>query len=270
MRRNHPAHTVRRMNSRMLCLPLAAVVALGIAVPAADAAKRPRKRSSATYMTTIHVTVDSKWSYHSDWTSWCDGTYSCFTKTDGSGTEKVALDTVHPFPVMVSRGPAGMKPILNQGTDGIPVDGESLVQGSLATEYTGPWDTANPDTTAPATGCGRLAIHTTALLGWAGDGTSALTLVTDAQPFREDCPDGPPYSVDWQNDESPFLPDILASVGKGKFLGTKQFTIRGSKSYAGVLPGTSQEYRHEYGSQESTIKWSATFRMKGTRKKHRR
>ena len=267
MRRPPDAHTVRRMNSRMLCLPLAAVVALGVAVPAADAAKKPRKRLSATYMTTLHLTVDSKWSYHSDWTSWCEGTYSCFTKTDGSGTEKVTLDTVHPFPVWVGRGPAGMKPVLNQGTDGIPVQGESLVQGALATEYSGPWDAANPDTTAPADDCGRKALKSFALLGWAGDGSSALSLVTETEAQRDDCPDGPPYAVDWQNDESPFLPDILAGVGKGKFLGTKQFTVRGSKSYAGTVPGTSSEYRHEYGSQESTIAWSATFRMKGAKKK---
>ena len=65
----------------------------------------------------------------------------------------------------------------------------------------------------------------------------------------------------------PLLTDVVASVGKGKFLGTKQFTVRGAKTVKGLIPTRSEWHYSESGDAEETIAWEATFRMKGAKKK---
>jgi hypothetical protein len=257
--------SVAVMNPRLLALlPIAAITLA--AAPAAEAGKKPRKRLSATYMVTIKATLDAKWQYHDHWATSCDGS-SCTRTTDGSGTEHVHVETKQPFPVFVTRGYGGRPPGISLGSDGIPMRGSSLVQGTLTTDYAGPWEAANPDVVRPTTDCGQRAIDDFGSIGWSGDTPDHLMLLVDTDPLREHCPDAPPYPVEWENDEQPALQDVLGRVGKGKFLGTKQFTVRGTKTFKGLVPTVSEEHRTQNGDAQATWSWRATFRMQGRKRR---
>ena len=69
--------------------------------------------------------------------------------------------------------------------------------------------------------------------------------------------------------ESLLLQDVAASVGKGKFLGTKQFTVRGAKTVKGLIPTHTDWHFSQSGDAEVSIRWEATFRMKGAGKARR-
>ena len=60
---------------------------------------------------------------------------------------------------------------------------------------------------------------------------------------------------------------MLASVGKDKFLGTKQFTVRGTKSWTGTVRPFNRtdplDTKIVNGEHTATWQWEATFRMKG-------
>lgn len=252
------------MNPRIPTLVLAAAVAL-TAAPAADAAKK-KPRLSATYMVTLHAELDAKWQYHDHSSIECEVGVPCPHNIDGAGSEKTFVKTKKPFPMLVSRGAPGRPPVLNLGSDGIAVTGSSLVQGTLTSDYEGPWAAANPDTSEPTDDCGPIAIDDFASIGWDSDSPSSLSLQVSTDPLRMDCPTGPPSPMDWANDESPSLSDVLAPVGKGKFLGTKQFTVRGAKTFTAVTPATNLPHKQVNGDASATWQWEATFRMKGAKK----
>ena len=251
------------MTSRILPLAVAgaAVLAAAPAAPA-DAAKR----TSATYMTTIKVEYAAKWQYAKLAQHDClPGV--CSTEDKGSGATTAFMKTKRPFPVWVLRGYGGRPPTLNLGSDGIPMAGEQIVTGTDTTTYGGPWAAANPNREQETTGCGRVALDDFGSIGWADVTGSGLTLQVDVDPFRDDCPLGPTPDIDWEGGESLLLQDVVAAVGKGKFLGTKQFTVRGSKTVKGIIPTKNEWHYSEYGDAEETIAWEATFRMKGARKR---
>jgi hypothetical protein len=254
------------MTPRMISLALAGLLAL-VAAPAADAAKRKPKRMSATYMTTIKAELENTWQYrefaeHDCLDGWCS------REDKGSGTITTFLKTKRPFPVLVGRGFNGRPPSLNLGSDGIPMTGAQLVQGTDTTTYGGPWAAANPNSASETTGCGQRTIDDFALIGWEDLQTGGgLHLTADLTPFREDCPDAPDATVEWEGGESLLVSDVVASVGKGKFLGTKQFTVRGTATRRGLVPTISEPHVQQNGSSETTIAWEATFRAKGWKKR---
>jgi hypothetical protein len=252
------------MTSRILSLALAGAVVLAVA-PAADAKKKP-KRLSATYMTTISVDAASKWQYRQFSQHDClPGT--CSKEDKGNGTSTSHMETKRPFPLMVIRGYNGRPPTLNIGSDGIPMEGEQIVQGTDTGTYGGPWAAANPNTAKETTGCGRRKLDDFATLGWEDlQKGGGLHLGVDVDPFREDCP-LVPSGLEWEGGSSLSIYDVVASVGKGKFLGTKQFTIRGSKSLTALMPTRTDSYYQQSGDAEAKIQWEATFRMKGAKKK---
>jgi hypothetical protein len=259
------ARSFADMTPRMIPLALAGLVALA-AAPAADAAKRKPKRTSATYMTTIKVSHQMKWQYAK--LAQHEALPGVNTREEkGSGTTTASMRTKRPFPVWVLRGANGRPPTINLGSDGIPMTGEQIVQGTETTTYGGPWATANPNREAETTGCGRVTLDDFASIGWQDNTGPGLTLQADIDPFRADCPDGPPSELDWENGESLLLQDVVASVGKGKFLGTKQFTVRGAKTVKGLMPTQADWHYSQSGDAEETYAWEATFRMKGAKKK---
>ena len=255
------------MTSRMLPIALAGAVALA-AAPAADAAKRKPKRTSATYMTTIKVDYAAKWQYTKFAQHEClPGV--CSREEKGSGSTKASMKTKRPFPLWVLRGHNGRPPTLNLGSDGIPMAGEQIVMGTDTTTYGGPWAAANPNRERETSGCGRVTLDDFASIGWKGNTGPGLTLQADVDPFRADCPTGPTPEIEWEGGESLLLQDVVASVGKGKFLDTKQFTVRGSKLVKGVIPARSEWHYSQSGDAETSIQWEATFRMKGAKKTRR-
>jgi hypothetical protein len=256
------------MTSRILSLALAGAVVLA-AAPAADAAKRKPKRMSATYMTTIKVGYQSKWQYRQFAQHDClPGV--CSREDKGSGSSTAHLKTKRPFPVMVIRGFNGRPPTLNLGSDGIPMAGEQIVQGSDTLTYGGPWAAANPDRADETGGCGRRTLDDFASIGWEDlQKGGGLQLGVDIDPFREDCPLGPSSGFEWEGGESLSIYDVVASVGKGKFLGAKQFTVRGQATRKALMPTRNEWHYSQYGDAEARIQWEATFRMKGAGKKRR-
>jgi hypothetical protein len=256
------------MTSRILSLALAGAVVLA-AAPAADAAKRKPKRMSATYMTTIKVDYQSKWQYRQFAQHEClPGV--CSREDKGSGSSTAHMKTKRPFPVMVIRGFNGRPPTLNLGSDGIPMAGEQIVQGSDTLTYGGPWAAANPDRADETGGCGRRTLDDFASIGWEDlQKGGGLQLGVDIDPFREDCPLGPSSGFEWEGGESLSIYDVVASVGKGKFLGAKQFTVRGQATRKALLPTRNEWHYSQYGDAEARLQWEATFRMKGAGKKRR-
>jgi hypothetical protein len=170
---------------------------------------------------------------------------------------------------MVIRGYNGRPPTLNLGSDGIPMTGEQIVQGTDTTTYGGPWAAANPNRAQETSGCGRETLDDFGSIGWEDlqTGGAGLQLHVDLTPFRADCPTGPQPEIEWEGGESLSLTDVVAAVGKGKFLGTKQFTVRGSKTVKGLIPTRSEWHYSESGDAEETIAWEATFRAKGWKKR---
>ena len=255
------------MTSRILPLALAGALVLA-AAPAADAAKRKPKRMSATYMTTIKVEYQSKWQYRQFAQHDClPGV--CSREDKGSGSASAWMKTKRPFPVMVIRGAGGRPPTLNLGSDGIPMHGEQIVMGDDALTYGGPWAAANENRAKATTGCGRKALKGFGSIGWEDlQRGGGLQLGVDIDPFREDCP-GVPSGMEWEGGESLSIYDVVASVGKGKFLGTKQFTVRGQATRKALLPTRNEWHYSQYGDAEAKLQWEATFRMQGAKKKRR-
>jgi len=252
------------MTPRSLPLALAGLAALSVA-PTADAAKRKLRRMSATYMTTIKVSYEHRWQYAENATNDClPGV--CTREDKGSGSTTAFMRTKAPFPVWVLRGSGGRPPTINLGSDGIPMAGSQLVQGTDTLTYGGPWTAANPDVAKETSGCGRVTAEDFGSIGWESPGQ--LYLQAEVDPFREDCPAGP-SGIEWEGGDSLSLQDVLATVGKGKFLQTKQFTVRGARTVKGILPTISEPYYTRSGDASTTIQWEATFRMKGARKRQR-
>jgi hypothetical protein len=250
------------MRSLTIPLAVAAAVAL-VAAPAADAKKKPR-RTSATYDVVIKAAVKESWSFRDFWSYDClDG--MCTRDEQGSGTMQGHLGTRRPFPVWVSRGLPGRPVLLNQGSDGIPMRGGWLRSGAHTTEYSGAWDAANPDTTESVAGCGHKSTKPFAILGWDYEKPTNLHLTVETEPLR-DCPDGPPSGLEWDDGDGPALGDVLAHVGRGKFLGTKQFSVRGSHTWHGTVTPFNRtdplDTKVVSGEKTVTWQWTATFRMR--------
>lgn len=270
MRAPPGAHSVAAMRSPAPVI--AAVACLGALIAASPASAKKKAPSSATYKVTFKAAMDEKWQYLADYADDCELTGAMCTRVEkGSGTARISLKTRGPQTVWVLRGRKGRPPTLNTGSDGLAVTGGSLRNGELTTEYGGPWDAANPDTEQPTTGCGNRSVRTSLTFGWTARNRLQPNVYFDE--FREDCPDGPGEPVEWEGGESPSLTDLIATLDQKKFLNTKQFTARGSRTWKGrVKPfGRSDASGHYTISGDKTVTWDweATFRMKTKKGKRR-
>jgi hypothetical protein len=175
--------------------------------------------------------------------------------------------------MMVMRGVRGRGPMINVGTgEGAPLTGPDLRSGSLVTEYSGPWDAGNPDTTQPTSGCGTRTAKGDVNFVWRGRNKLGLAMLLDDD--REDCPTGPPAGWEWDGGDAPAIGDVIAQVSQTKFLNTSQFTVRGSRTWTGkVEPFSRSSEQGSYtkdGNRTVTWQWEATFRKEGARKRTRR
>ncbi|WP_354700871.1 hypothetical protein DSM112329_01163 [Paraconexibacter sp. AEG42_29] len=236
-----------------------------VAVPAASAATR----TEATYAVTLKAQMTERWQYRYDSTDDCKLTGDMCTKTIvGSGAASAQLRTRSPQDVWVLRGSGGRPPALNTGTDGLQITGSTVRSGSLTTTYGGPWQAANRDVTRPTSGCGRRDVRASTGLAWAG--RSGLQTSLSVGEGSGACPSGPGPAPDWKNDEAPSLSAVVAAVSPSKFLKTRQFTIRGTKTFTATYPtsqGSSKLGRYSEGG-DHTVRWTweATFRLKPGRR----
>jgi hypothetical protein len=254
----------------MRILPLAALACLGALVAAGPAAARSKAPSSATYKVTFKAGMEEKWQYLADYADDCELTGAMCTRVEkGEGRASIQLRTRGPQTMLVSKGYKGRPPMLNTGTDGLAVTGSYLRTGALTTEYGGPWDAANPDTAAATTDCGNRSVKTSLSFTWPARNRIGTALSLD--DLREDCPDGPTTGVEWDGGEPPSLWDVIATLDQKKFLHTKQFTARGTRTWTGhVDPFSRSDAQGHYtisGDQTVTWQWEATFRMKTKRKR---
>lgn len=253
----------------MRTLPLAAAC-VGLLIAASPAAAKPKSPSSATYMVTFKAGMEETWQSLADYADDCELTGAMCTRVEkGEGRASIALRTRGPQPMLVMKGYRGGPPILNTGTDGLAITGSSLRTGSLTTEYGGPWDAANPDTAAATTGCGNRSVKTS--LSFSFPARNRIGPALSLDELREDCPDGPSQGIDWEGGEPPSLWDLIATLDQKKFLHTKQFTARGSRTWKGqVEPFSRSDAQGHYtisGEKTVTWQWEATFRMKTKKRK---
>ena len=131
--------------------------------------------------------------------------------------------------------------------EGVPLTGSVRRDGSLTTTYGGPWTAGNPNRKAEDSGCGHRTIKSDVNFTWQG-AKQLSPLTTSLDLGDTDCPDGPNTPWDWAGGDSPSLSDALATAAPKKFLGTKQFTVRGQRTWTGSIA----RWRCSRGS---TIPW---------------
>lgn len=254
------------MTSNLLirtALATAGVLCLAGPVGGAEAAKRAP--SEALYDMTFRAEMTDRWQAREHYTDDCKLTGAmCVRNEDGQGNARLNVRTRRPFRMLVMKGFGGRGPMINVGTgEGAPVSGPYLRNGSLVTEYSGPWDAANPDRTADAGGCGNKTLDGSINFMWHGRNRLGLSPILD--DLREDCPTGPHTGWEWDGDESPSLNAVIAQVSQNKFLRTRQFTVRGSRTWTGKVPPFNRSDKQgsyvKDGHRTVSWTWEATFRM---------
>ena len=248
------------MTSRSLTVRTAACAAavLVAAVPAAEAKKQPRPLSEATYQVVVRATMDESWNFDERSSITClPG--DCTVQTKGSGAAHIALKS-KPTTWLVMRGFNGRPPQINVGTgEGARATGAYLRTGELSTVHGGEWAAANPPQISPTTDCGNRAITVDFNLFFTRRNVLAPSAPTDLP--RDDCPEGPSTGLDWDNDEAPSLGDVVAQASQTRFLKTRSFTVRGTKTWhASVQPPTGS-YTWRSGEKKVTWSWEVTFNM---------
>jgi len=250
-----------RSSARLLC----ALGALSLLVPGAAQAKR-RQATEAAYTVIARATMEERWQFleRSEIRCLNPAPGTCTVETSGSGTAKMQLKA-KPTTWLVMRGANGRPPSLNVGTgEGAQLRGSYLRTGKLETIHGGPWAEANPPEIAETSGCGTKDIEVDFNLSWEGRNQLAPSAIVSDQ--RDDCPDGPNTGLEWDDDESPSLMDVVTQAAQSKFLKTKQFTVSGTKSWhASATPPTGS---YVLRSGEKTVKWSwsVTFQMNKKRR----
>ncbi|HWT93216.1 MAG TPA: hypothetical protein VN238_09490 [Solirubrobacteraceae bacterium] len=227
----------------------AALLALALIPSAAHAAKA----SEWQYDVTVKAQMTEEWSYASKGeigTPWDP----CTVTEEGKGTASISLSSRRPKRVLVMRGSGGRLPNLNVGTgEGVELRGPAKREGTDVELHTGSakCQNANPRRDAPTSGCGVKTIDLDWNLAFRDRSKVYPSVIVDEG--RESCPSGPDATIEWQNDESPSLMDVTAAASPSKFYGTKQFTIRGAKTFTGTGDDNA---RHVV-----TWQWETTFRL---------
>jgi hypothetical protein len=253
---------------RLMHLPkiVTAAALLGslAAVPSADAA------SNGTYLYDVTVKAEMKdqWSFRDEGeigTPWSP----CHVARVGEGSASWQLHSRRPTRVMVMKGFGGRPPSLNVGTgEGIPLTGAYKRAGSDVETHTGAGtcETGNPPQIQDTSGCGTKTAGFDWNLAWKDNKRGRVYPSAVPSEPSGDCPSGPPWALDWKNDESPSLMDASTAASASKFLGTKQFTISGSKTFTGTVPTATGRS----GTQTVTWSWTTTYRKVRAKKQRRR
>ena len=243
---------------------LAGALILCAALPA-GASGAARSSSEALYEVTFRAEMTDRWQMREHYEDDCKLTGAmCVRHEEGSGTARLNVKTRRPTRMLVMRGTGGRPPMLNVGTgEGAPVVGPYLRTGTLKTEYSGPWDAANPDREAPTSGCGTKTLKGDVNFTWRAKNQLAPLAILDDD--REDCPTGPSIGWEWEGGESPSLSDAIAQAAQSKFPRTKQFSVNGNRTWTAIVdPINRQSKNGSYvrdGSRTTTWQWTATWRM---------
>ena len=253
------------MTTRPLTALLLLTAAAGAAPAAADAALR-----ETTYDVTVEVRQDEAWQAATKQVKSCDVDTtigSCTYDAVGSGRTRLVLRTPTPQRVRVMTG-AG-RPMITYAIDrGIPLKGSQKILGTFTETYGGLWDAANPDVTLPTGDCGDRIVRTDIALGWQERNTLVPVM---SLPDRFDCPTGPYEGFTFTS--APGLQEVLGTVSERKFGRTKQFTVRGKRSWEAVIEpiqrSTDEETYSRTGRKTVTWSWEATFRMTPRKRKRR-
>jgi hypothetical protein len=249
-----------RSCSRTIRAAACAAKLLVAAVPAAEAKKKPRPISQATYEVVVRATMDETWNFDERSSISClPG--ECTVQTKGSGSAHVALKS-KPTRWLVMRGANGRPPQINVGTgEGARATGGYLRTGELSTIHGGEWAAANPPEISPTRDCGNRTITVDFNLFFTK--RDVLAPSASADLLRDACPEGPSTGLDWDNGEAPSLGDVVTQTSQTRFLKTRSFTVRGTKTWhASVKPPTGS-YVWRSGEKKVTWNWEVTFNMKG-------
>jgi hypothetical protein len=252
----------------MTSLPRSACVAVALLALPATAQAKPKPLQDATYSVVVRATYDEKWQYDEQSSIDCPPS-ACTTETTGSGAAHIALKS-KPALWMVMRGPHGRPPMINVGTgEGAQATGPYLRQGELSTVHGGDWAAANPPEVRPATGCGNRAMTVDFNLAFT-DNKTTLAPVATADLLRDDCPDGPSTDLEWDGGSAPSLMDVTTVASPTRFLSTRSFTVRGTRSWHASVTPISGAYTLRTGEKTATWSWEATFTMKKPARRHHR
>jgi hypothetical protein len=248
--------------SRRRLLPLLLLLAApAVVVPTSASAATSGSR---IYAVTFKAELQESWQYRESFADDCQLTGALCTREEvGQGATRTTLRTRRPHRLTVLRGTGKRPPVIGADADPVPLVGETVRAGSLKTTYGGPWKAGNPDRAADDEGCGRQALREEVSFAWRGTKHVAPSIVLGSLDGA--CPDGPSAAPTWKDDASPSLMDVLASASPSRFRGTKQFTIRGSRTFTGAWPSRSSSSRttslSSSGDTKATWSWEATFRL---------
>ncbi|UGS38703.1 hypothetical protein [Capillimicrobium parvum] len=236
----------------------AALVAATLACASPAAAARP---STTEYRVTFHAEMSERWEFRELSSRECT-VGRCVREEKGAGSARITLDSAGPTPVTVLRTGGNAAPMIHVGTDGLALRGSYRRDGAHTTDYSGEWESANPDEAEATTGCGARSFKTGLGFDWAG--RRELRVVTAIDQMRADCPSGPP-NFDW-DDGAPDLSAVLAAASRSRFGKTRQFTVRGQRKWTGTVPPMNRtdpdDTFQRSGSVEATWQWQATFQRR--------
>ena len=252
-------------HSLRAALPAALLTALALVPASAHAAKK----TQWLYDVTVRAEMTHEWSFHEE-AHMGDATEPCDRVQDAAGTAKIQLRSRRPTRVMVLRGRGGQPPMLDVGTgEGVPLTGSYNRDGKDEERHSGPkCGPANPPTIQPADGCGVRTVKGSWSLAFKQRTTVFPVMVFD--DLRENCPSGPPHSLEWADDVVPQIAEATTQAAASKFYGTKQFTIRGSRTFTGLVPAMNEPHFQRRGQAELTWQWETTYRLVGKKKRKRR
>jgi hypothetical protein len=248
-----------------LTLPVA-LAALALLPGAAHAAKLPPEM---IYDVRVEASMVEKWDF-SEYSEYeCDDGM-CIRDQKGAGTATINLAT-KVWRLHVTGGKGKRAPYVDVGNaGGLPFKGEYVRNGSDTVDYRGVWEGSNPDEASVTTGCGRQPMKTD--VGFAFPERNKIHLTALIDDVRE-CPMGPPHNLEWQDNATPTLWDVVVPVQQSKFARTKQFRVRGERTWTGTVNPVNRTTPGDMfvrgGGQTTTWKWEATFRKVGKRKRRR-
>jgi hypothetical protein len=245
-------------------LPAALLTTLAL-VPSADAAKR----SDWLYDVTVRAEMTEEWVFHEEAHSG-DAIEPCDRYQDGEGTAKIQLRSRRPTRVMVLRPGGKAMPNLDVGTgEGIPLTGSYKRVGKDEERHAGPvCGPGNPPFAQPVDGCGVQPMTANWTLVFRSRNTVAPSVMLD--DLRENCPSGPPRGLEWDGDAAPQIGEVMTKAAASKFYGTKQFTVRGSRTFTGTVPAMNEPHFARHGRHEVRWSWETTYRLVSKKKRKRR
>lgn len=255
------SHTIRA------ALTAALLTVLALAPASAHAAKK----TDWLYDVTVRAQMTEEWKFHEEAHSG-DDVEPCDRYQDGEGSAKITLRSRRPTRVMVLRATGTrQQPILNAGTgEGIPLTGSYKRVGKDETRHAGPkCGPANPPHIQPTSGCGVKPMKADWTLVWKPQHRRTLHPMVIMDDLREDCPSGPPHGLDWENDVVPQIQEAVTTAAPSKFYGTKQFTLRGSRTFHGVVSPMDEPHFKRNGFAEVTWEWQTTYKLVSNKKRRR-